>query len=115
MRMRQIREVILNRERDEYRRQVRLEEAKVRTLVAGQQAAAGNKKGVRAAGRIKFLEDDEQEREQNIPYVGKVLAGFGPEGGGPDKILPAYTEAEIAAEIERLRASGELDRLAAEL
>lgn len=60
-RMRQIREVIMSRRDADWRRQVHLEEAKLRHLVAATMAAANNRKGAAQAGEITLIEPTEDE------------------------------------------------------
>lgn len=99
-RMRQIREVILIRDDSKWRREVSLEETKVRHIVGATHAAAGNVKGARAATEIAFIEP-EGGRPKRVPSVAELSAAFGFDG-------EIYTEDDIAAEVARMRAAGEL-------
>jgi hypothetical protein len=93
-RMRQIREVILMRRDADYRRTVRLEEMKVRNIVAATFAAAGNRKGARGAEGISFLPPDEAEKKSKVASIKQVSKVF------PVDSNPKYGLVDMA-EVER--------------
>lgn len=101
-RMRQIREVIGIRQSVDLRSRVRLEEAKVQQLVAATHAAAGNKKGAKAASAIRFLPDTEEERKAKVISTAEATRVF-----GVDPAFGLFDEDDIEREMERLNADPE--------
>lgn len=72
-RLRQVQSVILERRYDEWQRRLRLEETKLQSLVGAVHAAAGNKRGAKAAGKIRLTRHDEND----LPSTDQVKQLFG--------------------------------------
>lgn len=103
-RMRQVRDVILTRQDEEYVRALRVEEAKVRATTTAVYAAAGNEPGVKAAAKFRLLkrdgDTDDPTDTDDLPDTSQVVAALG--GGSP-----LYSREDILAEAERQRAEAE--------
>ena len=93
----QIRDVIAERQEEDWTRRVRLEEAAVATLVGNIHAAAGNKDAEKAAASVRFL-----KKPRELPSTSKIMGMLPPDQSG------LITPEMIAAEQERLRQAGEL-------
>jgi hypothetical protein len=71
-RLRQIQEMILARQDDERQFLLKLEEVKLQVLAGAVHGAAGNKRGVKAASKIKLA-----RRDREIADYDKVARLFG--------------------------------------
>lgn len=82
------------RQAEEWERDVRLEENKLRILAGAVHSAAGNRKGASQASRIKLM----QRRKYEMPTTRQVMRGV-----GVDPVLGMYTPEEIEAAAQKYR------------
>lgn len=74
----QVRDVILTRRRYRHRREIMLEEMKIRTLTSHMAANAGNKAGMAAAERITFLPGERANEPVSMERAARVFGGIEP-------------------------------------
>lgn len=92
-RIRQVRDVIWERQKDERRQRLRVEEMKVQAIIGAVHAAAGNKRGVAGARRFRLL-----PRESVTPTPEYIAQRFPVDEGAGGLITPE----QILAEQKRL-------------
>jgi hypothetical protein len=104
-RIREVRDLILTRRSEQFDRDVRLEEAKLRILAGAVHGAAGNKAGVSAASSIELIDRSKQPKKpSDLPSTEAVMAAV----GGVDRQFGLFSDDDIAAEVARLKSEGEL-------
>lgn len=107
-RVRQIREVILARRDAEFRRNVTLEEVKVRHLVSATFAAANNKKGAAAGAAIELFQRDEDAKKSKVPTTARVSSVFKVDSNPQYGLIDTATIERRAAEIRAEKAAAEI-------